>query len=103
MDVRGTWFSNPLNVSIEVAEAVLGPQCVLSVHRSNQPLTSPSPTNAAEYHTFEANAARMFRSWEQLSSPPGIIKHVGTAEVVQDFESIRNALGYETIHFLADS
>ncbi|KAK3056985.1 hypothetical protein LTR09_002023 [Extremus antarcticus] len=87
MDVRGTCFSNPLNVSIEVAEAVLGPH----------------PTNAVEYHTFEANAARMFRSWEQLSSPPGIIKHVGTAEVVQDFESIRNALGYETIHFLADS
>lgn len=38
-----------------------------------------------------------------LSTPPGIIEHVGTTENVQDYESIRQALGYEKINFLGAS
>jgi hypothetical protein len=45
----------------------------------------------------------MFQSWVNLSTPPGIIEHVGTRAVVQDYEMIRRALEYEKIHFLGDS
>ena len=45
----------------------------------------------------------MFTSWEDSSSPPGIIQFVGTREVVQDYESIRAALGYDKINFLGCS
>jgi pimeloyl-ACP methyl ester carboxylesterase len=45
----------------------------------------------------------MFESWVHLSTPPGIIDHVGTREVVQDYDMIREALGYDKIHFLGAS
>jgi hypothetical protein len=50
--------------------------------------------------TASANA---IKSWIDLSSPPGIIEHVGTREVVQDYEQARKALGYEKISFLGAS
>lgn len=42
----------------------------------------------------------MFQSWISSSSPTGIIEHVGTKEVVQDFEQIRKALGYDRVSFI---
>jgi hypothetical protein len=42
-------------------------------------------------------------SWIDMSSPPGIIQYVGTREVVQDYEMVRKALGYEKINFLGAS
>ncbi|KAK3071027.1 hypothetical protein LTR53_009423 [Teratosphaeriaceae sp. CCFEE 6253] len=45
----------------------------------------------------------MWQSWANLSSPPGILDHMGTREVVQDYDSIRSALGYDKIHFLGAS
>lgn len=38
-----------------------------------------------------------------MSSPPGIIQYLGTREVVQDYEMVRKALGYEKINFLGAS
>ena len=48
-------------------------------------------------------SSTVIQSWIDNSSPPGIIEHVGTREVVQDYESIRRALGYDKINFLGDS
>lgn len=45
----------------------------------------------------------MFQSFEESSSPPGIIEYIGTKEVVQDYEMIRIALGYQKVHFLGAS
>lgn len=87
MDIRGTYSSNPLNVSLDLFPALLGPY----------------PTSQAEYDAVQETSKAIFQSWEDLSTPPGIIQHVGTREVVQDYERIREALGYETINFLGAS
>jgi len=87
MDVRGTFSSNPLNVSLDLFE----------------PLFDPYPTTQSEFDTFKENSKAVFQSWIDLSTPPGIIQHVGTREVVQDYESLRIALGYGKINFLGDS
>ena len=52
---------------------------------------------------MKAIAANATNSWIEMSSPPGIIQHVGTREVVQDYEMVRKALGYEKINFLGAS
>ena len=62
-----------------------------------------SPTNQTAYDTLQATAAKATKSWIDMSSPPGIIQYVGTREVVQDYEIVRKALGYEKINFLGAS
>jgi hypothetical protein len=51
----------------------------------------------------KAASAEAIKSWSDMSSPPSIIEHVGTREVVQDYEMVRKALGYEKINFLGAS
>ncbi|KAE9363001.1 hypothetical protein N431DRAFT_550765 [Stipitochalara longipes BDJ] len=87
MDVRGTYSSNILNVSLDLFPKLLGPY----------------PTNQTAYDAIKAASATAIKSWIELSSPPGIIGHVGTREVVQDYEMVRKALGYEKINFLGAS
>ena len=62
-----------------------------------------SPTNQEEFDAFRNSSAAVIQSWIDSSSPPGVVQHVGTAEVVQDYEMIRRALKYDKIHFLGDS
>jgi hypothetical protein len=62
-----------------------------------------SPTNQSEFDTFRAASATMIESFVNLSSPTGIVQFTGTREVVQDYESIRKALGYDKISFLGAS
>jgi pimeloyl-ACP methyl ester carboxylesterase len=87
MDTRGTYSSNPLNVSLEAFEPIIGAY----------------PTCESEYQDFRESTARVVKSWEENSSPPGILRHIGTREFVQDYEQIRKSLGYERIHVLGDS
>ncbi|OAL39580.1 hypothetical protein AYO20_00977 [Fonsecaea nubica] len=87
MDIRGTYSSNPLNVSLETV----------------LPLFNPYPTSQDEFNTAKEIAAAAIQSWVDSSSPPGIVGHVGTREVVQDYNQIRQALGYEKIHFIGAS
>ncbi|KAJ9615006.1 hypothetical protein H2200_001080 [Cladophialophora chaetospira] len=87
MDVRGTYNSNPLNVSLEIF----------------QPLLGPFPTTQAEFDNFKNLSASAVQSFIQLSTPPGILQHVGTREIVQDYEIIRRSLGYEKINFVGSS
>lgn len=88
MDIRGTYSSNPLNVSLEVIESVLA-------------LTYP--TSEGEYEAMVAVSAASIQSWIENSTPPGIVGHVGTLEVVQDYEMMRRAFGFEKINFLGAS
>jgi len=56
-----------------------------------------------EYDAFKHASATVIQSWIDNSSPPGILDHVGTREVTQDYESVRKALGYEKINWLGGS
>ncbi|KAI9711146.1 MAG: hypothetical protein M1812_007250 [Candelaria pacifica] len=87
MDIRGTYSSNQLNVSLEAFNVLSGAY----------------PSNQSDFNTFQNASAAAIQSFIDLSSPPGVIEHVGTVETVQDYESIRKALGYEQIHFLGAS
>ncbi|KIW91189.1 uncharacterized protein Z519_08084 [Cladophialophora bantiana CBS 173.52] len=87
MDIRGTYSSNPLNVSLD---KVL-------------PLFAPYPTSQAEFENVREIAAAAIQSWVDSNLPHGIIGHVGTREVVQDYNQIRQALGYDQVHFLGAS
>ncbi|OAA53447.1 protease [Niveomyces insectorum RCEF 264] len=87
MDIRGTFGSNPLNVSLEVAAGV----------------SLTCPTNKTEFQASKQSSAAFFQSWIENSTPPGIVQFVSTKEVVQDYEQIRKALGYSKIHFLGES
>ncbi|KEF62526.1 uncharacterized protein A1O9_00499 [Exophiala aquamarina CBS 119918] len=87
MDVRGTYSSNPLDVSLDTVI----------------PLFGPYPASQDEFDDRKAVSAAAIQSWIDSSSPPGIIQHIGTREVVQDFNQIREALRYEQIHYLGGS
>lgn len=62
-----------------------------------------SPTNQREFDIVKNASATVIQSWVDNSSPPGILEFVGTREVVQDYERVRRALGYEKINFLGGS
>lgn len=88
IDIRGTYSSNPLNVSLDIIEAVL--QIVY-------------PTSESEYEDMVATSAASFKSWSENSTPKGILGHVGTFEVSRDYEMLRKAFGFEKINFLGAS
>ncbi|KAI0096815.1 hypothetical protein F4776DRAFT_677065 [Hypoxylon sp. NC0597] len=87
MDIRGTYGSNPISLSLDAAAA----------------LPSTYPQNESDFNIFKQASAAFFQSWIDNSSPPGIIQFVSTKEVVQDYEQIRKALGYSKVHFLGES
>ncbi|KAH8738411.1 hypothetical protein BGZ61DRAFT_526388 [Ilyonectria robusta] len=87
LDVRGTYSSNPLNVSLDVFGSI----------------PSAYPQNESDFKAYRQASRAMFQSWIDFSSPPGIAQFVGTREVVQDYEQIRQALGYDKINFLGAS
>jgi hypothetical protein len=88
MDIRGTFSSNQLNVSLPLVEALEA---------------MPYPASESDYEAIQVASAASIQSWIDNSTPPGIIQHVGTREVTQDYELIRKALGYQKINFLGDS
>jgi hypothetical protein len=65
--------------------------------------SSNSPTTEEEFNATRSYSSAFIQSWIDSSTPPGIIEYVGTKEVVQDFEQIRKALGYEKINFIGSS
>jgi hypothetical protein len=54
-----------------------------------------------EFTVYQAAVGKFAQSCIDLSIPKGIVAHVGTAETVQDWNSLREALGYDQMHFLA--
>lgn len=84
MDIRGTFSSNRLNVSLDAVSAVIGPY----------------PKNQSAYDALKSASKAMIQSFDKWSSPAGIVKFTGTNEVVQDYENIRKALGYQKVNFL---
>ncbi|KAF7965755.1 hypothetical protein HWV62_42002 [Athelia sp. TMB] len=75
IDVRGTYQSNPLNCSLGS-------------------LTFPSyiPSNATELAFYTTSAATFAASCAAGSTPTGILAHVGTADVVKDWDTGNQAV-----------
>ncbi|KAJ7635312.1 hypothetical protein FB45DRAFT_865844 [Roridomyces roridus] len=84
MNTRGLQFSNPLN-------------CSFNTFFNN--ITFAFPSTEAEFDQYHAAMSKLFVSCGENSTPKGIMNHTGTVEVVQDWDSIRAALGYEKVHF----
>ncbi|KAF2494345.1 alpha/beta-hydrolase [Lophium mytilinum] len=84
MDIRGTWSSNILNVSLDTFSSIL----------------LPNPTNQSDFDAIKAASKAIIQSFNESSSPPGFVQFTGTNEVIQDYESIRKALGYKKINFV---
>ncbi|KAJ6486969.1 hypothetical protein C8R45DRAFT_1145694 [Mycena sanguinolenta] len=87
VNVRGIQFSNPLNLTT-------------GVFFNND---IDSPTTEAEFDQYTAALKNFYDAAIRDSTPPGIMQHVGTTEVVQDWDSMRAALGYEKVSMAAVS
>ncbi|KAJ7612680.1 hypothetical protein FB45DRAFT_1117201, partial [Roridomyces roridus] len=85
LNTRGIQFSNPLNLSTGFFEDV----------------SFPFPTTEAEFTSYQTAMKNFLSAAIKDSTPPGIMKHVGTVEYVQDLDAIRSALGYEKISIAA--
>lgn len=60
-----------------------------------------SPANETAFVEMQAFAGTFAQSCLELSSPKGLIAHMTTPNNVQDWNSVREALGYEEMNFLA--
>ncbi|KAF7362815.1 hypothetical protein MVEN_00631300 [Mycena venus] len=84
VNTRGIQFSNPLNLSS-------------GVFFNNVSFAFPS--TQAEFDQYQAAMKNFVDAAIRDSTPPGIMQHVGTKEVIQDWDSMRAALGYEKVNF----
>ncbi|KAJ7136870.1 Alpha/Beta hydrolase protein [Mycena epipterygia] len=84
VNTRGIQFSNPLN-------------CTSGVFFNDIPFAFPSSQD--EYDQYQVAMKNFIDSCTNNSSPAGIMEHVGTVEVIQDWDSVRAALGYEKVSF----
>ena len=62
-----------------------------------------SPANETDFKAYRAAVSTYAQSCIDLSTPKGITAHIGTADTVQDWNSLREALGYKRLHFLSVS
>ncbi|KAF7350565.1 hypothetical protein MSAN_01616300 [Mycena sanguinolenta] len=84
VSVRGIQFSNPLNLTT-------------GVFFNN--VSFPFPSTQAEFDQYQAAMSNFYSAAIRDSTPQGIVQHVGTTEVIQDWDSMRAALGYEKVSF----
>ncbi|KAJ7760182.1 hypothetical protein B0H14DRAFT_2973895 [Mycena olivaceomarginata] len=80
IDTRGWWSSN--------AELFSG----------QLDTSSSLPSDEPGFNAFQASVRGYAQTCIDLSTPPGIVQYIGTREVVQDWDRVRAALGYDTMH-----
>ncbi|KAF8209590.1 Alpha/Beta hydrolase protein [Mycena galopus ATCC 62051] len=88
VNTRGIQFSNPLN-------------CTSNTFFNN--ISFAFPSTESEFDAYQTAMGNFIQSCANNSSPAGIVQHVGTVEVIQDWDTIRAALGYEQIHLVGVS
>ncbi|KAJ7871043.1 hypothetical protein B0H13DRAFT_2350109 [Mycena leptocephala] len=88
VNTRGIQFSNPLN-------------CTSGVFFNNVSFSFPTSEN--EYDRYQAAMSNFYAACTNNSTPAGIMEHVGTIEVIQDWDSVRAALGYDKVSLAAVS
>ncbi|KAF8209455.1 Alpha/Beta hydrolase protein, partial [Mycena galopus ATCC 62051] len=77
---RGIQFSNPLNCT-----------------------SGTFFNNISEFDEYQTAVGNFIQSCADNSTPAGILQHVGSADVIQDWDAIRAALGYEQVHLVTIS
>ncbi|KAJ7748351.1 hypothetical protein B0H16DRAFT_1888449 [Mycena metata] len=80
LNTRGLQFSNPLN-------------CTSGVFFNDIPFSFPS--SQVEYDQYQAAMTNFYAACTNNTTPVGIMKHIGTVELIQDWDSLRAALGYQ--------
>ncbi|KAJ7684238.1 Alpha/Beta hydrolase protein [Mycena polygramma] len=88
VNTRGIQFSNPLN-------------CTSNTFFNN--ISFAFPSTESEFDAYQTAMGSFIASCANNSSPAGIIQHVGTPEVIQDWDAIRAALGYDKVHLVGVS
>ncbi|KAF9458282.1 hypothetical protein BDZ94DRAFT_1173972 [Collybia nuda] len=83
LDSRGTFQSNALNCTI--GDYVVPPSF---------------PSNEAEFSAYQAAVTKFANSCSTQTKPEGILAHLSTNEAIQDWDLLRAALGYDTMHAL---
>ncbi|KAF7342619.1 hypothetical protein MSAN_02018700 [Mycena sanguinolenta] len=84
VNVRGLQFSNPLNLTT-------------GVFFSN--VSFPFPSTQDEFDQYQAAMTNFYNAAIKDTTPPGVIQFVGTTQVIQDWDSMRAALGYEKVSY----
>ncbi|KAJ7686265.1 hypothetical protein B0H17DRAFT_1013620 [Mycena rosella] len=84
VNTRGIQFSNPLN-------------CSFGVFFNN--VSFAFPTSQDEYDQYQAAMTNFYTACTNNTTPQGIMAHIGTVENIQDWDSVRAALGYEKVSF----
>ncbi|KAJ7063524.1 hypothetical protein C8F01DRAFT_1133353 [Mycena amicta] len=87
INTRGIEFSNPLN-------------CKTGAFFND--VDYAFPTSDKQYKAYISAMDNFIKSCAN-TEPAGFIQHVGTREVIQDWDVLRAALGYERIHFMGVS
>ncbi|KAJ7793972.1 hypothetical protein B0H14DRAFT_3558540 [Mycena olivaceomarginata] len=77
---RGIQLSNPLNITS-------------GVFFNNLPFAFPSTQN--EFDHYQAAIKNFYTAATRDSTPPGIMNFVGSKDIVQDWDAMRAALGYD--------
>ncbi|KAJ7932817.1 Alpha/Beta hydrolase protein [Mycena leptocephala] len=110
VDAVSQAWANALNTSQAASFAGLEEFDFLAVNtrgiQFSNPLNCTSNTffnNISEFNAYQAAMGNFIQSCAVNSSPAGIIQHVGTTEVIQDWDVIRAALGYEQVHLVGVS
>ncbi|KAJ6493455.1 hypothetical protein C8R45DRAFT_1095947 [Mycena sanguinolenta] len=88
VNVRGLEFSNPLNLTT-------------GVFFNN--VSFPFPSTQDEFDQYTAAMENFYDAAVKDTTPPGIMQHLSTADVIQDWDTIRAALGYEKVNMAAVS
>ncbi|KAK7043406.1 Alpha/Beta hydrolase protein [Favolaschia claudopus] len=83
VNMRGIQFSNPLNLSSGVFFDGI----------------PAFPSNEEEFKQYQAAMTKFYDAAIRDSTPSGIMEHVSSAEMVEDWESVRRALGYEKVNY----
>ncbi|KAJ7167109.1 hypothetical protein C8R46DRAFT_1096069, partial [Mycena filopes] len=84
VNTRGLQFSNPLN-------------CTSGAFFNEIPFSFPS--SEGEYDQYQAAMTNFLASCTNNTAPAGIMAHLGTIELIQDWDSVRAALGYDKVSF----
>ncbi|KZP21575.1 alpha/beta-hydrolase [Athelia psychrophila] len=86
MDTRGTYQSNPLN-------------CPLG----NLTLPSYLPSTEEEFKSYQGIMSTFAKSCIDNSTPPGVVEYLATKQTIEDWNSLRAALGYDKMSLLGVS
>ncbi|KAF7362951.1 hypothetical protein MVEN_00646400 [Mycena venus] len=84
VNCRGLQFSNPLNLSS-------------GVFFNNVSFAFPS--TQAEFDQYQAAMKNFIDAAIRDTTPPGIMQHLGAVEIIQDWDLMRAALGYDKVSF----